>query len=67
MKPTKTPLWVPILWFITTGMWSVMLIDSLVHLETTHPIMLILRILCVVASLFAAIANLVRYYKTKEQ
>ena len=66
MKTAKTPLWVPILWFITTGIWSATLVVDFIDGDPTYPVLTILRILCVVASLFAAIANLVRYHKTKE-
>ena len=66
MKTTRTPLWVPILWFITTGIWSATLVVDLIDGDPTYPVLTILRILCVVASLVAAIANLVRYNKTKE-
>ena len=66
MKTAKTPLWVPILWFITTGIWSATLVIDLIDGDPTYPVLTILRILCVVASLFAAIANLVRSHRTKE-
>ena len=66
MKTTRTPLWVPILWFITTGIWSATLAVDFIDGDPTYPVLTILHILCVVASLFAAIANLVRYNKTKE-
>ncbi len=66
MKAAKTPLWVPILWFITTGIWSATLVMDLIDDDPMYPVLTILRILCVVASLFAAIANLVRYQRTKE-
>ena len=66
MKTTRTSLWVPVLWFINTGLWSVMLVADLIDGDPTHPVLTILRGLCVVGSLTAAIANLVRYNKTKE-
>ena len=66
MKTKKASLTPSILWFVSAGLWSVMLVVDLIDGDSTDPVLTILRILCVVASLVAAIANLVRYNKTKE-
>ena len=68
MKSTqKIPLWVPIFWFITAGFWLTTLILGVVlDGMPDAPWLTFLRILCVVASLAAGIANMVRYRKTKE-
>ena len=66
MKTKKASLTPSILWFVCAGLWSVMLVADLIDGDPTHPVLTILRGLCVVSSLTAAIANLVRYNKTKE-
>ena len=68
MKSTqKIPLWVPIFWFITAGFWLITLILGVVlDGMPDAPWLTLLRILCVVASLAAGIANMTRYKKTKE-
>jgi len=66
MKNKKTPLYVPILWFITTGIWAVTLCVDLYY-QTTPGGLMVMHGLCIATSLAAAIANLIRYNKAKNQ
>lgn len=65
-KKQKTPLIVPILWFITTSFWTVNFV-----LRLTSPYRdeagLVLAALAALASLFAAFANLWRYKRDKKE
>lgn len=66
MKQNKTPLFVPVLWFIVTAIWITALGVDL-HYGESPDGLVILRALCVLTSLTAAIVNLIRYKQTKDQ
>lgn len=67
MKETKKiPLFVPVLWFITTCMWTVTFSINFREFGLEEPIVW-LQGLVVLTSLGAAIANTVRYRWSKEQ
>lgn len=59
------PLFVPVLWFITTAFWCVTFSLGLCW-GTTPPGLLLLQGLCVLTSLAAAIVNLQRYRRSRE-
>lgn len=60
----KTPLIVPVLWFITTGLWTITFSINLIHFSLSEGIVLLQGIV-VLTSLAAAIVNLRRYKQTK--
>ena len=65
-KKQKMPLFVPILWFITTLFWTVnfaLRLSSPYRDETG----LVLTALAALASLFAALMNLWRYKRDKKE
>ena len=62
----KTPLYVPVLWYITTLMWTITFSVNLSRLPYSGEGLVILQGMTVLASLAAAIANTVRYLKTKD-
>ena len=62
----KTPLYVPVLWYITTLMWTITFCVNLTRLPYIGGGLVILQGMTVLASLAAAIANTVRYLKTKD-
>ena len=62
----KTPLYVPVLWYITTLMWTITFSVNLSRLPYSGGDLVILQGMTVLASLAAAIANTVRYLKTKD-
>ena len=65
-KPKKTPLYVPVLWYITTLMWTITFCVNYSRLLYSGEGLVILQGMTVVASLAAAVANTIRYMKTKE-
>ena len=62
----KTPLYVPVLWYITTLMWTITFSVNLSRLPYSGEGLVILQGMTVVASFAAAVANTIRYMKTKE-
>jgi len=65
-EPKKTPFYVPVLWYITTLMWTITFSVNFSRLPYSGKGLVILQGMTVVASLAAAIANTVRYRKTKD-
>jgi len=65
-KSKKTPFYVPVLWYITTLMWTITFSVNFSRLPYSGKGLVILQGMTVVASLAAAIANTVRYRKTKD-
>lgn len=61
----KTPLFVPILWFITTGLWTITFSINL-HRYSLSEGIVVLQGLVVLTSLAAAIVNLCRWKQTKD-
>ena len=67
MKTKKASLTPAILWFVTAGLWSVMLVAGLmIDSGSTNWVRLVVSGLCLAGSLIAAIDNLIKYNKTKE-
>ena len=67
MKTKKASLTPAILWFVTAGLWLVMLVAGLmIDSGSTNWVRLVVSGLCLVGSLIAAIDNLIKYNKTKE-
>lgn len=62
----KTPLIVPILWFITTGLWTITFSINL-HRNSFSDGLVLLQGVVVLTSLAAAIVNLHRWRQTKDQ
>ena len=62
----KTPLYVPVLWYITTLMWMITFCVNYSRLPYSGEGLVILQGMTVVASFAAAVANTIRYMKTKE-
>lgn len=62
----KTPLYVPVLWYITTLMWTITFFVNYSRLPYSGEGLVILQGMTVVASFAAAVANTVRYLKTKD-
>ncbi|MBR5266978.1 MAG: hypothetical protein IKU20_02135 [Lachnospiraceae bacterium] len=62
----KTPLYVPVLWYITTLMWTITFSVNLSRLPYSGEGLVILQGMTVVVSFAAAVANTVRYLKTKD-
>lgn len=60
----RTPLFVPILWFVVTGIWTATLCLDFCY--NSVPELIGLRCLCVASSLAAAIVHLVRYINGKQ-
>ena len=65
-EPQKTTLYVPVLWYITTLMWMITFCVNYSRLPYSGEGLVILQGMTVVASLAAAVANTIRYMKTKE-
>ena len=65
-KQKKTPLYVPVLWYITTLMWTITSCMNYSRLPYSGEGLVILQGMTVVASFAAAVANTVRYLKTKD-
>ena len=65
-EPQKTPLYVPVLWYITTLMWMITFCVNYSRLPYSGGGLVILQGMTVVASLAAAVANTIRYRKTKD-
>lgn len=64
MKQRKpTPLVVPVLWFITSGLWTVTFCRNLSHGGDSGP--LLLQAATVTVSLAAALINLYRYRRDR--
>ena len=61
----KTPLYVPVLWYFTTLMWTITFFRNLSFLPYDKGLVA-LQGFTVAASLAAAIVNTVRYLKTKD-
>ncbi len=61
MKKNKVPLSIPVLWFITTGVWTARLWVN-AH-NGREPNILDIAVVC--SSLAAAVTNLIRYIKAK--
>ncbi len=61
-KKSTTPLHIPVLWFITTALWTARLCVN-VH-NGREPNILDIAVVC--ASLAAAVTNLIRYIKAKK-
>ena len=67
MKTKKASLTPSILWFVSAGLWSVMLVAGLmIDSGSTNWVRLVVSGLCLAGSLIAAIDNLIKYNKTKE-
>lgn len=62
----KTPLYVPVLWYITTLMWTITFSVNLSRLPYSGEGLVILQGMTVLASLAAAVANTMRYRRTKD-
>ena len=62
----KTPLYIPVLWYITTLMWTITFSVNYSRLPYSGEGLVILQGMTVVASLAAAIANTIRYQRTKD-
>jgi len=62
----KTPLYVPVLWYITTLMWTITFCVNYSRLPYSGKGLVILQGMTVAASLAAAIANTIRYKRTKD-
>ena len=65
-KQKKTPLYVPVLWYITTLMWTIIFCMNYSRLPYSGEGLVILQGMTVVASFAAAVANTIRYTKTKD-
>ena len=65
MKTKKASLTPSILWFVSAGLWSVMLVAGLM-IDSANWVRLVVSGLCLAGSLMAAIDNLIKYNKTKE-
>ena len=65
-EPQKTPLYVPVLWYITTLMWMITFCVNYSRLPYSGEGLVILQGMTVVASFAAAVANTIRYMKTKD-
>ena len=65
MNQKKTSIVVPILWFITTAIWIGVLCVDIYYGDSPVGLTL-LRVVCVIASLIAAIMNLMRYKNSKD-
>ena len=65
-KQKKTPLYVPVLWYITTLMWTITFFVNYSRLPYSGEGLVILQGMTVVASFAAAVGNTVRYLKTKD-
>ena len=65
-EPQKTPLYVPVLWYITTLMWTITFCVNYSRLPYNGEGLVMLQGMTVVASFAAAVANTIRYMKTKE-
>lgn len=61
----KTPLYVPVLWYMTTILWTITFCTNLSHRSWSDGLV-IMQGLTVLSSLAAAVANTVRYIKTKD-
>ena len=67
MKTKKASLTPSILWFVTAGLWSVMLVAGLmIDSGSTNWVRLVVYGLSFAGALAAAIDNLIKYNKTKE-
>ena len=67
MKTKKASLTPSILWFVTAGLWLVMLVaDLMIDSGSTNWVRLVVHGLSLAGSLIAAIDNLIKYNKTKE-
>ena len=64
MKKKKTPLYLPILWVFTTGMW-IITVSTRINSGDTQGFMFILQCANVLVSAAAAVANFVRYKRSK--
>ncbi len=62
----KTPLYVPVLWYITTLMWTITFGVNYSRLPYSGEGLVILQGMTVVVSFAAAVVNTVRYLKTKD-
>ena len=62
----KTPLFVPILWFITTAIWIATFCAGLYY-KTTPSGLMLLQGICIFTSLIAAVTNLVRYKNDRKE
>ena len=62
----KLYLFSTIVWFINTGIWTAAICVDLYYGYSPEGLT-ILRVFCVLASLFAAIANLLQYRRAKEE
>ena len=65
-EPQKTPLYVPVLWYITTAMWTITFCSNYSRLPYSCKGLVILQGMTVAASFAAAVANTIRYRKTKD-
>ena len=65
MRNKKIPLYVPILWFVVTGIWFATFCLDLYY-GTTPTGLVVMHCFCVVSSLAAAVSSLIRYNKQKE-
>ena len=66
MENKKIFIIVPILWFVSAGVWFVTFCMDL-YKGTTPTGLVLMHVLCVAASLAAAIVNLIRYKKMKKE
>ena len=65
-KQKKTPLYVPVLWYITTLLWTITFCVNYSRLPYSGEGLVILQGITVVASFAAAVANTVRYRSAKD-
>ena len=64
MKKKKTPLYVPILWVFTTAMWIVTVSVRISYGET-QGFLFVMQCATVLISGAAAVANFIRYRRSK--
>ena len=61
----KTPLYVPVLWYITTLMWTITFCVNYSRLPYSDKGLVVLQGMTVAASLAAVIANTISYRRTR--
>ena len=66
MKAKKIPAYVPVLWYVTTLLWTVTFSVNFSRMGPEEPLVW-LQGAVVIVSLIAAVANAVRYRRAKEQ
>ena len=64
-KKKKTPLYLPILWVFTTGMWAIQVGNS-ISSGDTQGFLFIMQCANVLVSAAAVVANFIRYKRGKK-